>query len=322
MSETDVRAYRPGDEHGILAMYRSVFGLDHSVETWRWLYERFPHGPAIIVVAENNGELVGHYAVQPRPFSFGGEDTLAGLVLGTMIEQKARNVTLLIEMAKLAYKLCADRGLRFLYAFPREEVMRVRQMLLSWQTLAMIVEWEGPLPQLPASPTPRAVPRRYSLIEKPSERLDRPQMIDPSMIYSLRDAAWLKWRIFDNPLVQYDVHAIGDANQPVAYAVTKLCYREDVLYGHIVDWHGEINDPSVREDLLAGIWRRFAERNVERFSCWANRQNSLGKALQKAGYKEQGQSTSWGFRSLGSTATEWLANRDAWHVLMADSDTY
>lgn len=321
MSEIHVRAYRPGDEHGILAMYRSVFDLDFSVETWRSFYESFPHGPAIIVVAELERELVGHYAVQPRPFWCGGDDCLAGFVLGTMIEQKARNVTLFVDMARLAYELCTDRGLRFVYAFPRDDIMRIRQTLLSWQTHAKMVEWEGPLPPV-IDELPVDVQDSYSITEKPLELLARPQVVDAATIRGQRYAEWVNWRIFENPRFEYDVHTIGDPQKPDAYAVTKLYRRGDVPYGHIVDWHVVGEDPTVVDGLLAGIWRQFHEKKVERFSCWANRQNSLGKAMHEAGYEEQGQSANWGYLPLESASQELLADRDAWHIFMVDTDSY
>ena len=50
------RIYQPGDEDGILHLYRRVFGIEIALPLWQWFYERPPAGMAVIVVLERADE--------------------------------------------------------------------------------------------------------------------------------------------------------------------------------------------------------------------------------------------------------------------------
>ena len=141
------RAYRPGDEAGIIELYGEVFHLRMSPELWRWMYQSPPAGPAVIVVLESDGRLVGHYGVQPREFWISGHRTTVGFAVGTMVHPQLRSVKALVEMAQLAYAICREREFPWLYAFPNDAAHKVRCALLGWKALPQIVEWDGPLPQ-------------------------------------------------------------------------------------------------------------------------------------------------------------------------------
>src|SRR6516164_3073299 len=80
MSESWIcRSFRDGDEAGILQLYRDVFQLDLTLPVWQRAYQQCPNGPAVITVLENDGDIVGHYAVQPRGFWVSGERCIAGI---------------------------------------------------------------------------------------------------------------------------------------------------------------------------------------------------------------------------------------------------
>src|SRR5262245_21856335 len=96
------RSYQPGDEAGIIKLYRQVFDREISEEFWPWCYLRSPDGPAVIVVLEDDEGIVGHYAVQPRTFWESGTRCLAGIALGTMALTKVRSVIALTTMAQSA----------------------------------------------------------------------------------------------------------------------------------------------------------------------------------------------------------------------------
>ena len=65
-----------------------------------------------------------------------------------MLAPQVRNVSTFVEMAKLAYQMCRERQLSWLYCCPNATALPIRTKLLQWQPLADIVEWEGPPPQL------------------------------------------------------------------------------------------------------------------------------------------------------------------------------
>ncbi len=121
MNQSSCRLYRPGDEHSIIELYREIFHINMSVEHWHWVYQLPPAGPSVIVVLEHQGQIVGHYAVQPRHFWIAGDRCRAGIAIGTMLQPAVRSVPAFNEVAQQAYVECRRQGYHWLYAFPNDQ---------------------------------------------------------------------------------------------------------------------------------------------------------------------------------------------------------
>jgi hypothetical protein len=296
--------------------------LDLPAESWHWFYQRVPDGPAIIVVAENDEGIVGHYAVQPRPFRLRAATCLAGLAVGTMVHPSARDVTTLVEMAHLAYDLSRERGLAFLYAFPNDHAYRIRRMLLRWHTLPQVMEWEGALPSSAWDlgsrariwETPPLSDGTYSSL--PVDELSR------DAICGQRSPEWLRWRFFENPEADYVFHVVETSEAVRGYAVSKRYQRDGVWYGHIVDWQVGSPDGLVERQLIGSVWQQFAKWQVERGSCWALPKSSLYAQLRDAGLTQTGRRTNFTYLPLSPEMDTELASEEAWSIHMGDSDVY
>ncbi len=330
-----LRPYMAGDEAGILALYREVFDLEMPLPLWRWYYSEMPHGPAVVAVAEQEGRIVGHYAVQPRPFSLGAVPCLAGLAIGTMIHPAARDVTTLVELAQLAYDMCRERGILILYAFPNDQAWRVRKALLGWQELPQVVEWEGSSSALTdvfgeQHGLPDDLGKVASALQYPQFRFGTDNAsTNIHTISGLRTWDWIGWRFFGKPDAEYVVPTVGaSGGEPgvvEAYAAAKRYVRDGVPYGHILDWqtaHGMQGDKEAAGKLLFMLQRQFTQWNVERVSCWACPASSLRPYLRQAGFTPTGRQTNFGYLSLMPQADDLLKDGDAWDVQMADSDVY
>ena len=62
MTEAMIRPLEKGDAPAVNALFRDVFGVERSLETWRWLFREGPAGPALAVIAEKDEQVVGHAA--------------------------------------------------------------------------------------------------------------------------------------------------------------------------------------------------------------------------------------------------------------------
>src|SRR4051812_15991409 len=203
MSAWQCRPYRAGDERGIIDLYREIFKVELTVNYWRWAFEHSPDGPAAIALIEKEGRIVGHYAVTPKKCWFDGRLLTTGYAGGTMLATEARNVATFVEMANLAYTMCRERGIAWLYCCPNAIALPVRLKLLRWKQLPDIVEWSGALPDSgqPASDAHvwNQMPESLTFAESsmPSKR-----------IQTERSTAWLKWRYFDRPSGEYVLHTV------------------------------------------------------------------------------------------------------------------
>lgn len=319
MGTLTFRPYQPGDESGIIELYRAVFNLEIPLSSWQWMYQIVPDVDAIVVVAENQTGIIGHYAVQSRPFWLHGQSCLAGLAVGTMIHPDARNVTTLVDMAHLAYDLCREKGLQFLYAFPNDTAWKVRQLLLGWQALPQIIEWVGEV-------------KRWEI---PTNEIQVYQELPTALHLSLpkdeenytsigggRTPAWLNWRFFQKPDTQYKLLVAGSLSDMQGYAVLKEYHSADVHYGHIVDWQVPGYETATAKNLLISTLNEFAHSGCDRISCWALAKSSLFHLLPEFGLTPTGRKTNFGYFNLALENEAVLANNDSWNIYMGDSDVY
>jgi hypothetical protein len=320
------RAYQPGDETGIIELYRRVFQLHMTSELWHWMYQAPPGGPAIIVVLARDEELVGHYAVQPRSFWLAGREATFGLAVGTMVLPELRSVGALIEMAQKAYGICRERGISRLFAFPNDVAHRVRCALLGWQAQPEIIEWEGDAPtSFPSAAsnaqTWREMPTQLDFSKLFRNLQQRGARADPAF-QAARSEAWLRWRFFNRPENDYRLHAVESSGQVAAYAVSKRYVREGVCYGHILDLQIDADAKDLADTLLDAIWRQFSEWSVKKVSCWARGRIDLGKLLTRAGLAPVGKKTNFCQLEITDNGNDNSCQAMAWKVEMADSDIY
>jgi hypothetical protein len=317
------RPYHEGDEAGILDLYREVFELDLTLEFWRWLYRESPDGPALISLAEIDGKIVGHYAIQPRKFWCSGRLCTSGFALGTMLSTKARNVSILVQLAEQAYAMCRSAGVSWLYCFPNAQAYAVRLRLLNWQKLPDVIEWDG---KLPLATTENGEPR---LSIKTWSGLPRELSFetvlaghDESTVRSQRSTAWIQWRFFDRPNSECVLLTLDDGQEVQGYAVTKRYTRGDIAYGHIVDW--QLSPTAIESGpiLLDGVWRQLADWNVERVSAWSPGRCTLSELLTLAGLTLSGKSSHFCYYDIDGAHSDVLPDPSAWRFKMADSDVF
>lgn len=295
----EIREYRAGDEHGILALYEVAFKLDLSLEEWRWFYR-----DAVIVIAEDAGRIIGHYAVQRRPFSVKGRVCAAGLVIGSMVSPEYRNVTTFLECAKYCYALCRQRGIAFVYAFPNDNVWLVRRRMLDWSALPSLIS-------LVAAPD--------TVEQVDEERIDRVDEVESEVVVGSDAIApiypkdFLTWRIH-KPGTTYPTFADRDRR---GYVVLKH-YKDD---GHILALRAK--DPQTGRRLLARALAHFVAANTKKISMWMLPRSPMFPMVTAAGLvpdSEKGKN--FGFLALEDGLTETLADASAWDISMLDSDVF
>jgi GNAT superfamily N-acetyltransferase len=130
----EYRAYRPGDERGIVELFLAVYGrhMGHGESSahWAWEFRDSPFGPAEIELAIAGGRIVGQYAVVPRRLSDG---SWAALSLDTMTHPEFQGKGIFTRTASVVYERLRDRGFRFVYGFPNENSVSGFVKRLEWR---------------------------------------------------------------------------------------------------------------------------------------------------------------------------------------------
>ena len=327
MTSPLLRAFRPGDETGILDLYRVVFKLAMTPEEWRWYYQGASAGrpsPSVIAVAEaEDGRIVGHYAVQPRPFCLSGRRCLSGLVMGSMVAPEFRNIATFIDLAKMAYSMSRERGIELVYAFPNDNVWLVRQRMLDWQALPSLVSLVAPpgelrVPEIDAAGIPELAP---------DHGFPGAEWMEPCAAEGIRAVHtpdWLSWRLRERPGVEYPLFVHRASGEVTGYIALKRYRAADGrVDGHVVAWRvkpGEEESSGVTLLARAKVW--FEGAGVDRVSMWLLPRSPLHGVAVRAGLRPGQDRKNFGYLALDGGLEGELSAPDRWDVTMSDSDVF
>jgi hypothetical protein len=123
MSEIRYREFVEGDKSSLLSLFSASFGKPREPAQWLWEYFEGPM-KSIIVVAECDGRLVGHYAILPRMISHKGKSISAGLVVDVMTHPDYGRRGIFVDSALEAFRLAKQDGISTLEGFPNEAAIK------------------------------------------------------------------------------------------------------------------------------------------------------------------------------------------------------
>ena len=92
-NEIVVRHYKEGDEKAIIELmkpYWKHYNSDKARDFWEWEYMTCPRGQAVILLAEHNVEIVGHYATLPMEITFEKLIITGGKAEGAVVDPNYR----------------------------------------------------------------------------------------------------------------------------------------------------------------------------------------------------------------------------------------
>ncbi len=270
-----IREYREGDEHQILQLRHTVFGDVDTVRlklsTWYWQFRDNPAGKAVCFLAEDNGIIVGQYAIIPTQFAFFGKKITFALSCDTMVHPSYRKQGLFTDLAnELYHSIESDCGITTIWGFPNAISLPGFTHHLDWDLLAVFPLWILPIKPLEMirshisllyrkvfefttfksrrkiryktshSFIPRTI-RIPGLTIDPIERFDASfnklwdthQALAP--VIQIRDSIYLNWRYLGVPDFDYRPFAIKWKGKISGYLVIRLVDMMGHFFGVLVD---------------------------------------------------------------------------------------
>ena len=255
-----VRAYREGDEEGILKLFQTSFHVERSPERWRWEYRENPYGDLQITEAfAPDGSLVAHYAGYPVFFTgrfgdktAGAPGRLAALQIGdTMTAAACRHVgrgptSLLGRSVRHFYaRYCAGR-VAFNYGFNTGNIQRFSMRFVRAERLEdcpyRVLE-----KQHLRGVEPRGLCRlgwRVERVHHFDARFDElfARVRDAYGLLIERDARYLEWRYATCPGTEYFTYALYRFGRLAGWSV----FRQK---GDRLVWGDALVDPRHRRAL-------------------------------------------------------------------------
>ena len=284
-SEIEIRAYRPGDEHGIVDLFGRCFGREISLAHWQWKMQSFKPDYENIWVAACGDRLAGHYAGLPFDAWINGQRANAIAGTDAMVEPEMRRQGILTRMANTAHDNWRRAGVRVAVSLPNEQ----------WGSRTAAVDWMPLFPfrwllriLRPESVLARRLNidslARMEFVGAASRRLLGRARADPGVtveeirashpgfdriaentqrlatVHRCRGSDWIERRYLSCPSADYHVLLATRGEIPVGYAVYRLDKLEVVraTIAEIVT-----SDEAAYVTLVAGIERRCMNARAE-----------------------------------------------------------
>jgi GNAT superfamily N-acetyltransferase len=321
-----LRPYRPGDETSILDLCRRVFSEQSadrfSVDYWKWEFVDNSSGPARVLLADDGGKVVGHYAVVPRNWHISGLPHLGSIVVDVMTHPDYRMQGMFAKLGLQALAEAGEVGIEFSYGFPiRKEVMP-GHLKIGWKHLFDIPIFAYPLKFKTVVQTYIKIPVISSLLAggayaaytvgvRPwlSITHRRPASVDEVTIRELttfdirfdglwqrakcqfpvmgvRDQKYLNWRYpQSHPYYTYRVLAAECGDNLLGYVILRTSELLGLKCGIVVDLLVDPDHLGVVDHLLNRALADFrADKNLDLVAAMMSRDGPYVTALQRHGF--------------------------------------
>jgi hypothetical protein len=141
--EWEMRRYRPGDEHALLALFNSEFGLTRSLAHWNWQFRDNPYGGPYMILAERRDDrmLVGSHVLMPFPLNVRGRRLLAGHTLDLVVHHDYRRQGIFEITARACFEWLVDDGGVAVVAFPNASSYPGFVRSLGWHRIVFPNAW-------------------------------------------------------------------------------------------------------------------------------------------------------------------------------------
>lgn len=330
--DLDIRPYRDGDEHAILATFNEVFApvgppsIPRSLAFWNWQYKQNPAGHRIYVAQVPDGRIVAQFAGIPLRIWKEGRTQLFSQVVDSFAHEDFRRGKP-SPFIRTALTWCdvfgGDAPDQLLVNFgpPAPAAWKVGS---TWLRYEMVREIDLLVRELDESPP---LPTCGALEVETCRRVD--DAIEPlwarfresSPATTLRDPAYLNWRFADKPGFTYEFLLARDVTDGAVRGLA--VHGPGSFSGYegqlLVDWMVPPDDEDAGQALFAELDRQARTRNRERIVALLQPHDVWFQTFQARAFHLR--STQYFMalrRSVESCTLDWL--RRHWTYTLGDLD--
>lgn len=324
-----IRPYRPGDEGAILDLFQRVFGVNRSLEHWRWKFLDNPAGLYVRVAETPSGELIGHYGTLPVLMKWGDRNLILTQIIDVMVDSRIRRglkrpglFAMLSEcsIASIGSPGRASGG----YGFPTPEHLRIGQRVSGYVSLHPV---RTLVKDLNTGSAPGGATTWFLTVEEVTRfgaETDRlwQRCQEALSVAIVRDARYMNWRYIDCPDVTYKVLAARHrfSGEIGGAAVLRLGWGDRPM-ARLVDWLVPAAATSAANLLLARCEDVARGAGMAQLHAWFPPYTWPHRFLLERAYRPE--STIYHFVGLSTSpevSVEWA--RERWYYAMGDSDIY
>lgn len=279
MGEVLYRTYRAGDEVQINDGFNEVFGLNRSLDEWRWKFPEHPEGRWIMLAVDPGGRVLAHYAALAMQVRFGREHVRAGQIVDAYSRMEVRGT----RVFSSCYERFIDSfgkpdGLPLMFGFPGRKHYEMGLKALKYVPIGSVPFWVRE-----SRWRPSLAARRFEIKQgfdahavddlwgRAAERYD---------VAAVRDSGWFARRYAGRPAVEYLHLSAWRKGRAHAWAVTRA--DAGTLRWVELVWDGQVPGALVAIDRALGVLaRRLSCTNLE---LWFGGDPMAEKTLGRLGW--------------------------------------
>lgn len=333
MTDVEIRAYRPGDEQGLLAGYNKVFPTadgsikPRSMAHWQWKFLDNPTGLVHIAVAEHQeAGIVGCYVTLPYRIWIEQKPAIAGQVVDLFVLPEFRRVGprpgLFVNVGLKQYELFKIPGEgknEFTFGWPVPN-WRIGQRYLNYENIR---DWDFLFRELHAAP-PRAVPQELEVREVARFGTDVDALWEQQKtsmgLAIVRDARYLNWRYADAHDASYRLYECRERSTGRLRGIS-VYTQNDFLFprtAFLVDWLLPADDDDAMVAMVANAEARARADGAPVLATLFPQQDPRFLKFQRLGFLVYGTRYFLVVAPFDSRGT--LFYREQWYHTAGDSD--
>jgi GNAT superfamily N-acetyltransferase len=334
-----IREAAASDVEAINQLFVDTMGMHRSLEHDRWKFWQNPFGRPYILVAEDEGKLVGHYALWPTPLRLGRESVQGAQSLDTMTHPAYQGQGMFPALASACYETASAHGCEAMYGFPNTNSYAGFVRRLNWDHVCdvkaytrLLHPWGSPrfsgFQAVAAEVAARILPRgsdrgfEFRLGIPESDALDAllsASQADATSCRVNKTREWYRWRFSEASGKRYEwVGAYKGANLVglAIWGMDILVPYPRALFSELL-WAG----PGAAEALVHAVVTRCRDAGMHILSAVTNVDAAI-KAMRRSGFLRH---TKVPFIVRGLTTRNLGGNihdENSWLIFGADLDTF
>ena len=252
--------YQPGDEHAILACFKTVFGVDRSLDHWNWKFRDCPFGIHCYLGKTETGQVVSQFTGIPTPYKVGSDTFVFSQIIDSMVDPAFRKGLKKPGLfASTVYDFVDRYGHEheeaIMYGLPNPQAFRIGRRLLGYSFLHDIITLYRPASELEARPLSAPEGITVETVDRFGAVADTLwAAVEPSLDVGLvKTAEYLDWRYAACPDVEYARLVARDTDgRPRGLAVARgeFIGTQDAV---LCDWLVPADDLDAARALLAAV---------------------------------------------------------------------
>jgi len=249
----------------LLDLFQASFGHSMSAELWDWKYIQNPLASADpeVIVAVDNGKIVGAKPLLLAEMSVRGETVKAAQPCDTMVHPEHRREGIFSQMDQFAIEYLREDGYTFFYTFPGPIIL-LGDLKQGWKIVSEIENsyrltnpkkvissklknkfvgnglgfFYDKLLNTGIKASPLSSPFQIKVFDQLTDELKRVDILsDKSGIDLVRSESYLRWRFDQHPEHTYKYIMAKRNRELCGYAVVSAQEQlNGLIYGVIVDY--------------------------------------------------------------------------------------